>query len=492
MKKSLSLIVLSAIFLLFIASVNAEKLPSVGSEAERDQWGNVLNNYLLVAHTENGTLKNNSVQDFMLNLSSITLADFSNDVSYLTVVGNPNIATGTITASKLNLTDITLADFSNDRADLFAVLNGTSLFNSLFVSSFNTNFSSKTTTDLAEGTNLYFTNARADSRFNSLFVGAFNSNLSVATINSNQVIGLGNLATKSKINNSDWEGTALAVSNGGIGATTSSGARTNLGLVIGTDVQAFDATLTSIGALGTASDKIAYTTGVDTWAETALTGFGRTLIDDADAGTARTTLGLIIGTNVQAFDAQLSDVAGLAVTDSNFIVGDGTNFIVESGATARASLGLGSLSTLSTITTSEITDGTIVNADVSGTAGITYGKLAFSNNIVAGDIATGAVETTEILDNTIAKADVSTGFIKVGNLADDVSGWTPDGTATSFTITADASNVGANSAILVSLGANADAGAVCGVTTRTASTNFVVGCASSPDNGATLQYAIIN
>jgi hypothetical protein len=39
-------------------------------------------------------------------------------------------------------------------------------------------------------------------------------------------------------------------------------------------------------------------------------------------------------------DAQLQDVAGLAVTNGNFIVGDGSNFVAESGATARTSLGL--------------------------------------------------------------------------------------------------------------------------------------------------------
>jgi hypothetical protein len=45
-------------------------------------------------------------------------------------------------------------------------------------------------------------------------------------------------------------------------------------------------------------------------------------------------------------DAQLQDVAGLAVTDGNFIVGDGANFVAESGATARTSLGLGTSATL--------------------------------------------------------------------------------------------------------------------------------------------------
>ena len=47
----------------------------------------------------------------------------------------------------------------------------------------------------------------------------------------------------------------------------------------------------------------------------------------------------------QASDAQLTDVAGLTPTDSNFIVGDGSNFVTESGATARTSLGLGTIAT---------------------------------------------------------------------------------------------------------------------------------------------------
>lgn len=55
---------------------------------------------------------------------------------------------------------------------------------------------------------------------------------------------------------------------------------------------------------------------------------------------ARTNLGLAIGTNVQAWDAGLDDIAGLAVTDGNIIVGDGANWVAESGATARTSLGV--------------------------------------------------------------------------------------------------------------------------------------------------------
>ena len=47
-------------------------------------------------------------------------------------------------------------------------------------------------------------------------------------------------------------------------------------------------------------------------------------------------------------DQQLQDVAGLAVTNGNFIVGDGSNFVAESGATARTSLGLGTAAVLDT------------------------------------------------------------------------------------------------------------------------------------------------
>jgi hypothetical protein len=43
----------------------------------------------------------------------------------------------------------------------------------------------------------------------------------------------------------------------------------------------------------------------------------------------------------QAQDPQLDDIAGLTPTDGNFIVGNGTNFVAESGNTARTSLGLG-------------------------------------------------------------------------------------------------------------------------------------------------------
>ena len=103
------------------------------------------------------------------------------------------------------------------------------------------------------------------------------------------------------------------------------------------------ATGTAVHGLGTISTQAA--------SSVAITGGSITGITDlavADGGTgassasaARTNLGLAIGTNVQAWDANLDQIAALTPTDSNVIVGNGSTWVAESGATARTSLGLG-------------------------------------------------------------------------------------------------------------------------------------------------------
>ncbi len=86
--------------------------------------------------------------------------------------------------------------------------------------------------------------------------------------------------------------TDITVADGGTGSSTAAGARTNLGLAIGTDVQAYDAGLQSISGLTTAANQGIFLTGSDTYSVYTFTAAGRALLDDADAAAQRTTLGL--------------------------------------------------------------------------------------------------------------------------------------------------------------------------------------------------------
>lgn len=87
----------------------------------------------------------------------------------------------------------------------------------------------------------------------------------------------------------------------------------------------------------------------------------------------------------QPADAQLTDIAGLTPADGTFIVGDGTNFIAETGSTARASMGAAASGANADITsmtgvTGGISSPDFIQFDTTATVTDTTGRLYYDDD----------------------------------------------------------------------------------------------------------------
>lgn len=141
-----------------------------------------------------------------------------------------------------------------------------------------------------------------------------------------------------------------------------------------TSNNSLDPTLQAIANITSSADRYIYFTGIDTVATGTVTSFARTLLDDANAAAALTTIG------AQAFDATLNTIANLTTAADRYIYFTGVDTAATgtitafgrsliddaSNANARITLGMGDIATQNSGTIS-LVGGNINNVVIGNT-----------------------------------------------------------------------------------------------------------------------------
>ena len=243
-------------------------------------------------------------------------------------VTTAKIAAGAVTNTEITTGTIANAKLVNDSVTINT--NSLALGGSLTLD----------TDDIGEGTsNLYFTDERVDDRVNSLLTAG--SNITLTYDDTANTLTIASTDTEDDLSNNDTDDLAEGTSN--LYFTNERvDDRVNGLLTAGSNITlTYDDVANTLTIASTDTEDDLSNNDTDDLAEgTTNLYFTNTRAD------ARITAA--VGSTVQGYDAQLADIAGLTPTDGNFIVGDGANFVLESGATARTSLGLGTAATQDT------------------------------------------------------------------------------------------------------------------------------------------------
>lgn len=152
--------------------------------------------------------------------------------------------------------------------------------------------------------------------------------------------------------------------------------------------------LMAIDGVTSAADKLFYFTGSGTGAVTSFTSTGRTLVGGASASAMRTTLGTVIGTDVQAYSANLDAVAAVTVTAAGTALLDDAN-----AAAQRTTLGLGTIATQAASAVT-ITGGAISGTTLAGATGGSYSGAGFVGEVIQANLASASPTSLSTTVNT--------------------------------------------------------------------------------------------
>ncbi len=240
----------------------------------------------------------------------------------------------------------------------------------------------------------------------------------------------------------------------GDGVTAGGGATFSNDVVNATLYQGLDTMLTNLVGLVSGADKLPYFNGTDTWAQTDLSAFGRTVIDDADGDAVMTTLGISAFAQTMLDDADggavlttlgVTAYAQTLLDDATALLARGTLELDTTDnvqfatllCTALTSTGIDDNAT-SVALTIDASEGVYIGAVVTNanlTIGLALDQALNDDEIMSfgstGDVAHGMTSKAETqVYGTVKKSLSTTGGLTVTGYGEGVLGTQVIGVAT--------------------------------------------------------------